>query len=58
MKGTTPEPAPPFQASAQHQREGVWPLRSAVELGFEPGTLLCRSRDLTTRPPQTPERQR
>ncbi|GBM67967.1 hypothetical protein AVEN_22445-1 [Araneus ventricosus] len=62
MTRTTPELAPPLQASAPHQREGVWPIRmilrpashmhggSLVESGFEPATL--RSRGLTTRPPR------
>ncbi|GBN48200.1 hypothetical protein AVEN_156177-1 [Araneus ventricosus] len=64
MTRTTPELAPPLQASTPHQREGVWPLRmiwraagpihggSSGESGFEPGTLRPQSRDLTTRPPR------
>ncbi|GBM90151.1 hypothetical protein AVEN_20276-1 [Araneus ventricosus] len=64
MARTTPELAPPLQASAPHQRKGVWPLRmiqratgpihggSSVESGFEPTILRSRGRDLTTRPPR------
>ncbi|GBN01306.1 hypothetical protein AVEN_240022-1 [Araneus ventricosus] len=64
MTRTTPELAPPLQASAPRQREGVWPLRmiwrttgpihdgSSVESGFGPEALLPQSRDPTTRPPR------
>ncbi|GBM76677.1 hypothetical protein AVEN_48799-1 [Araneus ventricosus] len=59
MTRTTPELASPFQTSAPHQREDVWPLRmiyratgpirggSSVESGFEPASL--RSRGLPPR---------
>ncbi|GBM18202.1 hypothetical protein AVEN_151734-1 [Araneus ventricosus] len=55
MTRTTPELAPPLQASTPHQREDLWPLcmiwyetgpihgGSSVESGFEPGTLRPQS---------------
>ncbi|GBN80315.1 hypothetical protein AVEN_14397-1 [Araneus ventricosus] len=64
MMRTTPELAPPLQASGPRQWEGVWPLRviqraagpihggSSLESGFKPGALRSRSRNLTTRPVQ------
>ncbi|GBO41320.1 hypothetical protein AVEN_257146-1 [Araneus ventricosus] len=66
MTRTTPELAPPLQASAPFQREDVWPLRmiwrapgpihggSSVELGFEPAALRSGGRGLATRPPRPP----
>ncbi|GBN25947.1 hypothetical protein AVEN_273348-1 [Araneus ventricosus] len=64
MTRTTPELAPPLQASAPHQLQAVWPLRmiwratgpihggSSVESGFEPGTFRSQGRDLTITPPR------
>ncbi|GBM08809.1 hypothetical protein AVEN_999-1 [Araneus ventricosus] len=62
MPGMGPGMVPLLQASAPHQRWGVWPLRmiwreagpvhggSSVGLGFEPGVLWPQGRGLTTRP--------
>ncbi|GBL99928.1 hypothetical protein AVEN_19423-1 [Araneus ventricosus] len=67
MTRTTPELAPPLQASTPHQREGVWPRAYGWAcigpntqpifngIVFEPGTLWLRGRHLTTRPPRLPE---
>ncbi|GBL88375.1 hypothetical protein AVEN_103031-1 [Araneus ventricosus] len=64
MTRTTPELAPPLQASTPHQRESVWPLRmiwcatgpihggSSVESGFEPAALRSGGRDLASSPPR------
>ncbi|GBN86279.1 hypothetical protein AVEN_141681-1 [Araneus ventricosus] len=64
MTRTAPELALPVQASAPHQREGVWPLLvtlraacpkhggTSLELGLEPLTFRPQGRDFTTRPPR------
>ncbi|GBN29843.1 hypothetical protein AVEN_61342-1 [Araneus ventricosus] len=68
MARRTPELAPPLRNFALHQRKDVWREDarfgakqahihggSSIELGFKPGTLYLRSRDLTIRPPRPPK---